>query len=55
MLEKLGKVEKWILNEKNPRFDDKEFYSSLKKQFESKNTLSVKQVKALEKLAEKYK
>jgi len=55
MLNKLGKVERWIKNEKNPKFDDKEFYSSLKKQFEAKNSLSDKQIKALKKLVEKYK
>lgn len=54
MLNKLGKVENWIKNEKNPRFDDKEFYLSLKKQFESNNSLSSRQIRALEKLVSKY-
>ena len=54
MLNKLGKIENWIINENNPRFDDKGFYLSLKKQFEAKNSLSDKQVKALEKLVSKY-
>lgn len=55
LLNRLGKVEKWIKNEKNPRYDDQVFYASLKKQFEVKNSLSDKQVRALEKLTEKYK
>ncbi len=54
MLNKMGKIENWIKNEKNPRFDDKNFYASLKKQFEAKNSLSDKQIKALEKLVSKY-
>jgi len=53
----LETVKEWAKPEKKGRWtiDDKKFYSSLKKQFETKKELSDKQIAALEKLVAKYK
>ncbi len=53
----LETIKEWAKPEKKGRWtiDDKKFYSSLKKQFETKKELSEKQIAALEKLVGKYK
>jgi DNA topoisomerase-1 len=57
LLEELGKVKQWAAPVQRGRFtfDDKKFYTSVKKQFDEGRTLSPKQLNALEKLAEKYR
>ena len=57
LLEELSKVTDWAAPVKRGRFtyDDKKFYSSVKKQFDEGRTLSAKQLGALEKLAERYR
>lgn len=56
LIDKLSKVTTWAEPVKKGRFtyDDKAFYESISKQFESGRVLSSKQVAALEKLANKY-
>ncbi len=53
LFEKLDKVSQWN-EDKKRKIKDYDFYSSLKKQFTSKKSLSAKQLHALEKLAQKY-
>ena len=57
LLEELGHVTEWAAPVKRGRFtyDDRKFYTSVKKQFDEGRTLSDKQVAALAKLAEKYR
>ena len=57
LLEELGQVTQWAAPVQRGRFtfDDKKFYTSVKKQFDEGRTLSAKQLNALEKLAEKYR
>ena len=57
LLEELGKVTQWAAPVQRGRFtfDDKKFYTSVKKQFDEGRTLSAKQLNALEKLAERYR
>ena len=52
----LSRVTTWAEPVKKGRFsyDDKKFFESLKKQFESGKSLSAKQLAALQKLAQKY-
>ncbi len=56
LLEALGRVTEWAEPVKKGRFtfDDKVFYESVSRQFNSGKVLSPKQLAALEKLAEKY-
>ena len=57
LLQELAKVTEWAEPVRRGRitYDDKKFYTSLKKHFEEGNSLSVKQMAALEKLAERYR
>ena len=57
LLRELGAVKEWAAPVKRGRFtyDDKKFYTSVKKQFDEGKQLSVKQLGALEKLAERYR
>ena len=57
LLQELGKVTVWGAPVKRGRYtyDDKKFYTSVKKQFDEGRTLSSKQLAALEKLAERYR
>ena len=57
LLQELSKVTAWGAPVKRGRYtyDDKKFYTSVKKQFDEGRTLSAKQLAALEKLAERYR
>lgn len=57
LLAELAQVKEWAEPVKRGRFtyDDKKFYTSVKKQFAEKHALSDKQLAALEKLAERYR
>ena len=56
LLDALSKITTWETPVKKGRFafDDKKFFESINKQFNSKKQLSVKQIDALKKLAVKY-
>ena len=57
LFRELDGVKEWAAPVKRGRFtyDDKKFFTSVKKQFTEKKSLSDKQLAALEKLAEKYR
>ena len=57
LLKELSGVKEWAPPVKRGRFsyDDKKFFTSVKKQFDEGRQLSVKQLGALEKLAERYR
>ena len=57
LLGELGRVTEWAAPVKRGRFtyDDRKFYTSVKKQFDEGKNLSDKQVAALARLAEKYR
>ena len=56
IIDALSQVDSWTPAVKRGKYtmDDKKFFESLKKQFSEKNSLSEKQLSALNKMAEKY-
>ena len=57
LLKELMEVKEWAAPVKRGRFtyDDKKFFTSVKKQFDDGKLLSAKQLAALEKMAERYR
>ena len=57
LLKELAEVKEWAAPVKRGRFtyDDKKFFTSVKKQFDEGKLLSAKQLAALEKMAERYR